>query len=95
MSVEQIHSKRKDILRLAEGHRTSNVRLFGSVVRGESRPESDVDFLVTALPGCSLLDLGGLLTDLEVLLGSRVDVVVDADLKPRLRERILREAVPL
>ncbi len=95
LTHRQVQAKRGDILRLAAEHRTANVRLFGSVVRNEERPGSDVDFLVTAQPGCSLLDLGGLLMDLQDLLGNEVDVVVDSDLKPRLRERILDEAVPL
>lgn len=93
--VETVRMKREEILRLATGHRTSNVRLFGWVARVAAGPDSDVDILVTALPGCSLFDLGGLQADLEDLLGTRVDVVVDTDLTPRLRDGILKEAVPL
>ena len=94
-TTETVRTKREEILRLATGHRTSNVRLFGSVARAAAGPDSDVDILVTALPGCSLFDLGGLQADLEDLLGTRVDVVIDTDLKPRLRDRILKEAIPL
>jgi uncharacterized protein len=90
-----LKSRRQEILRLAEGYRTANVRIFGSVVRDENDERSDVDFLVTPQPGCSLLDLGGLIVDLQDMLGCEVDVVTDDALKPRLRERVLREAVPL
>jgi predicted nucleotidyltransferase len=71
------------------------VRVFGSVARGEADEQSDIDFLVELEPGRTLLDLGGLQYDLEQLLGRRVDVVTERGLKPRIRERVLREAVPL
>jgi predicted nucleotidyltransferase len=86
---------RVDILRLAERYHASDVRVFGSVVRGGNTQASDVDVLVKTRPGCSLLDLGGLLEDLQELLGCRVDLVTEDGLKPRLRARVLREAVPL
>jgi len=86
---------RVDILRLAERYHASDVRVFGSVVRGDNTQASDVDVLVKTRPGCSLLDLGGLLEDLQELLGCRVDLVTEDGLKPRLRARVLREAVPL
>ena len=88
-------SRRAEILRLAERYRTGDVRVFGSVARGEATDASDVDRLVKPQPGCSLFDLGGLLEDLQDLLGCRVDLVTDDGLKPRLRERVLREAIPL
>lgn len=69
--------------------------MFGSVARGTADEASDIDFLVDLEPGRSLLDLGGLLMDLRELLGANVDVATPAMLKPRIRERILREAVPL
>jgi len=72
-----------------------NVRLFGSVARDEAGPDSDVDFLVDLEPGRSLLDLGGLLMDLQKLMGRKVDVVTETGLRPRLRPRVLREARPL
>lgn len=72
-----------------------NVRLFGSVARGEDDDQSDVDFLVDLEPGRSLLDLGGLLMDLQEILGRPVDVVTEKGLRERLRQRVLREAVPL
>ena len=86
---------RVDILRLAERYHASDVRVFGSVVRGDNTQASDVDVLVKTRPGCSLLDLGGLLEDLQEMLGCRVDIVTEDGLKPRLRARVLREAVPL
>jgi uncharacterized protein len=71
------------------------VRVFGSVVRGEADASSDIDFLVDMEPGRSLLDMGGLLADLEALLGRRVDVATVRRLRSRIREQALREAVPL
>ena len=69
--------------------------VFGSVARGEADAESDVDFLVELDPGRSLLDLGGLQFELEALLGRPVDVVTERGLKARIREQVLREAVPV
>ena len=69
--------------------------MFGSVARGDDRPDSDVDFLIDMEPGRSLLDIGGLLMELRELLGRNVDVVTERGLKPRIRERVLKEAVPL
>jgi uncharacterized protein len=90
-----VHTRRDEILALAAKHGARRVRLFGSVARGDFGPESDVDVLVDLEPGRSLLDLGGLLMDLQELLGCRVDVVTEAGLRPRIRERVLREAIPL
>jgi predicted nucleotidyltransferase len=96
MSIDELlKEKRPDILRLAAQHGARNVRLFGSVARGEARPDSDIDVLVELEPGRSLLDLGGLLMDLQDLLGREVDVVSENGLRDRLRERVLKEAVPL
>ena len=93
--LEQVQSKREDILQLAARRGARNVRLFGSVARNEAGPDSDVDFLVDLEPGRSLLDLGGLLMDLQKLMGCKVDVVTETGLRPRLRPRVLREARPL
>ena len=94
--IEKIlQSRRQDILALAARRGARNVRVFGSVVRGEARPDSDVDFLVDLDPDRSLLDLGGLLVDLERLLDLEVDLVTEAGLRPRLRQQILAEARPL
>jgi predicted nucleotidyltransferase len=70
--------------------------VFGSIARGDDRPDSDVDLLVDLPPGLGLLGYGRLLDDLErVLVGARVDLVPATDLKPELRDRVEREAVPL
>jgi uncharacterized protein len=92
---ELIAAKRPEILAAAARHGATNVRLFGSVVRGEANPDSDVDVLVDLEPGRSLLDLGGLLMDLQDLLGCRVDVVTEMGLHWYIRERVVRDAVPL
>ena len=92
---ETVQSKRGEILALAAQHGVRQVRVFGSMARGEARPESDVDFLVELEPGRSLLDVGGLLMDLQDLLQRKVDVVTPGGLHWYIRERILQEAVPL
>jgi uncharacterized protein len=88
-------TRRTEILRLAGQRGARRVRVFGSVVRGDTRPGSDVDFVVEMEPGRTLLDLSGLVLDLEGLLGTQVDVVTEAGLRSRIRERVLAEAVPL
>lgn len=90
--LEEVQSKREEILQLAAHRGARNVRLFGSVARNEAGPNSDVDFLVDLEPGRSLLDLGGLLMDLQRLLGRQVDVITEAGLRPRLRPQVLKEA---
>ncbi len=90
-----IQARRDQILALAAHYGASNVRIFGSVARGEARPGSDIDFLVRLEDQRSLLDLVGLWQDLEDLLGCDVDVVTERGLKERMRERVLREAVAL
>jgi predicted nucleotidyltransferase len=87
--------RRAEILNIAARHGAHNVRVFGSVARGDARPDSDIDLLVDMEPGRSLFDLGGLLFDLRMLLGVEVDVVTEKGLRPRIREDVLREAVPL
>ena len=72
-----------------------NIRVFGSVARGEADEKSDIDFIVEMEPGRSLLDLGGLLMDLQEILGRDVDVVTERGLNPRIRDRVLSEAVSL
>ena len=88
-------ARREAILRLAKNYGIRRVRLFGSVARGEDRPESDVDVLIEFEPGRSLLDQVGFRQDLEELLGRRVDVVSEGGISPYLEDRILSEAVPL
>jgi len=85
--------RRKAILDLAERYGVYDVRVFGSVARGDAGEESDVDLLVKVRPGRSLFDLGGFLMDVQDLLGCKVDDLTDEGLKPRIRQRVLREAV--
>lgn len=92
---ELLKEKRDDILRVAAKHGAYNVRVFGSAARGEADGDSDIDFLVEMEPGRSLLALGGLLMDLQELLGRNVDVATVNGLKERIRERVLKEAIPL
>jgi predicted nucleotidyltransferase len=87
--------KRSEILRLAELHGCHNVRVFGSVASGENKPGSDVDFLVDLEKGRGLLDLGGLLSDLQDLLGVEVDLIESDGIHPYIRDRVLAEATPL
>ena len=94
MTTEQlVKRKREEILRVSAQHGARNVRIFGSVARGEADEASDIDFLVEMEPGMSLLDLGGLQVELESLLGRPVDVVTVRGLKARIRSTVLREAV--
>ena len=92
---ELIQTRREDILRTASQHGAYNVRVFGSVARGEADEKSDLDLLVDMEAGRSLFDLGGLLVYLEELLGCSVDVVTEKGLRDRIRSRVLKEAVPL
>ena len=92
---ELIQARREDILRTASQHGAYNVRVFGSVARGTADEKSDLDLLVDMKPGRSLFDLGGLLVDLEELLGCSVDVVTEKGLRDRIRNRVLHEAIPL
>ena len=92
---ELLQEKREDILSIATRRGAFNIRVFGSVARGEADSKSDIDLLVDMEPGRSLFDLGGLLMDLESLLGHKVDVVTERGLRERIRDRVLREAVPL
>lgn len=90
-----LQTKRQEILALAAKHGARNVRVFGSVARGEAGPESDIDLLVELDPKRSLLDHVALIQDLEDLLGRKVDVVTERGLHRSLRKRILQEALPL
>jgi len=92
---EIIGDKREAILALAAKYGASNVRVFGAVADGEANEASDVDFLVDMEPGRSLFDMGGLLMDLQDLLGRKVDVVTEAGLHWYIRDRVIQQARPL
>jgi predicted nucleotidyltransferase len=95
MSLSELQDKREEILRTAEKYGAYNVRVFGSVARGEEDAQSDVDLLVDMEPGRSLFDLGGLLTDLQTVLGRDVDVVTEKGLRESIRNQVLSEVVTL
>jgi len=92
---ELLEDQREAILKLAREHGVKRVRVFGSMARGSAGVESDVDLLVDLEQGRTLLDLGALLMDLQDLLHRKVDVLTEGALHPRIRERVLREAIPL
>ena len=96
MAIRQVlEEKRDDILRIAARHGAYNVRVFGSVARGEDRPDSDVDLLVNVGATTSSWFPAGLILDLEQILGRQVEIVTENGLNPHLREHVLQEAVPL
>ena len=94
-ATDALKRHRTEILRLAAQYGATAIRVFGSVARGQADESSDIDFLVRMSPGRSLFDVGGLLMDLQDLLGKRVDIVTERGLGPRMRERVLREAIPV
>lgn len=89
---EALLAHRQDILRIVTTNRAANARVFGSVLHGDDSDESDLDLLVDALPGATLLDLGAIQVELEDLLGVSVDVVTPQDLPPKFRRDVLDEA---
>jgi uncharacterized protein len=96
MTLQELLAKRDEILRIADRHGAFNVRVFGSVARGEADAQSDVDVLVDydrtrRTPWFPM----GLIEELETLLGCKVDIVTEKGLKSRIRERVLQEAVSL
>jgi uncharacterized protein len=96
MSVyDLLKAKRFEILKVATEHGASNVRLFGSVARGEADEKSDVDILVDLEPGRTLLDHAALTLALQELMGCSMDVFTPNGLRERIRENVLHESVPL
>lgn len=93
--VDLVHAQREQILQLARRHGVTGVRVFGSMARGDAGPESDVDLLVEVGADPSPWFPGGLVVELEALLGRRVQVVTERGLDELLRERVLDEAIPL
>lgn len=96
MTLEELlQAKREEILKICARYGAHNVRVFGSVARGETDEQSDIDLIVDFEPGRSLLDHAGLWLELQELLGVKVDVVSSRGIKARIRERVLQEAVSL
>ena len=96
MTLHELRTTKRDqILHAAAVRGARNVRVFGSVARGDSDAQSDVDFLVDLEPGRTLSDLGGLLMELQDALGVSVDIATERGLRPRVRERVLAEAISL
>jgi predicted nucleotidyltransferase len=93
--AEHIRERHTEILRIAAKHGATQVRLIGSVARGEAGPNSDIDLLVTWAEGTSLLDHAALVLELERLLGRKVDIASDGWVKPSIREPVYRDAIPL
>ncbi len=94
-ALEVLRAKQSEIESIAAKHGAGNLRVFGSVARGDARENSDVDLLIDVVGPTTPWFPGGLLTDLESALGRRVDIVIARSLHPLLRESVLKEAVPL
>lgn len=92
-TLESLHARREAILAVASRHGASNLRIFGSVARGDTHAGSDLDVLIDLAPGRSLLDLIAVKQDLEELLDCKLDIGTARSLRPRLKERVLQEAV--
>ncbi len=90
-----LNDKREEILLIAKEHGARNVRVFGSVARGEADEKSDIDFLVQLEPGSTLLMHAAMIRELEALLGRRVEVVSERALRQKMKDRVLCEAIPL
>jgi predicted nucleotidyltransferase len=95
LTLEDLRTMRHDIVKLAQKHGATNVRVFGSVARGDARPSSDVDFLVDFPPNRSIFDLVGLWQELTALLGCEVDLVVEEQPTDRFMQNALKDAVAL
>jgi hypothetical protein len=95
ITKEAIHGKREAILEIARRYGAHDVRIFGSVARGDATEDSDLDIIVRFDPGRSLLDHGGLIMDLRELLGVKVDVIDEDGMRERFRRHALKEAIPL
>ncbi len=95
VTLEDVRARREEILALAVKNKLSDVRVVGSVARGEQHLGSDLDLLVACEPGCSLLDLVGFELDLSDLLGVKVEAATERGQKPRVEATLLRNALPL
>jgi predicted nucleotidyltransferase len=95
VTLDEIKEKRAEILKIAANYGASNVRVFGSVARGEAARASDVDLLVDMDADRSLLDMGGLLMDFQDLLACKVDLTTENSLHWYIKDKVLQEAVAL
>jgi uncharacterized protein len=95
LTAENLREKRQAILEIARRHGAHDVRIFGSVARGDNTEASDLDLIVRFDEGRTLLDHGGLLMDLRDLLGMKVDVIDEEGMRPRFRDEVMKEAIPL
>lgn len=95
MLLEELQRKKPELLKIAEKYGVSNIRVFGSVARGEERPDSDVDLLVHLEKNRDGFDLGGFQYNASELLGKYVDVVMDTNIYQPMRPYILNDATPL
>lgn len=95
LTSDLVREKRAEILQIAHRYGASNVRIIGSVARGEATAGSDLDLIVRFEPSRSLLDHGGLVMDLRELLGIGVDVIDEDAMRSRFRDHVMREAIPL
>ena len=95
LTLDELRRRREEILAIAARHGAERVRVFGSVARGDSQRDSDVDLVVEYAPETSLMDHGELIMDLEEALGCRVDVVSAGGMRERMRKRVEKEAVAL
>lgn len=93
--LERLRQRREDIQQIAARHGAFNVRVFGSVAREDAESESDIDFLIEKGPTTSSWFPAGLVLDLQTLLGRRVDIVTETALNQYVRDRVLREAIPI
>jgi uncharacterized protein len=93
--LEQLRQKRNDILAIADKYGATNLRIFGSVARGDDRPDSDIDILIDQENRWSLFDHIGMMQDFEDLLGCKVDLVTADAVRERIKDRIFKDAIVL
>ncbi len=95
MNLAQLKQYKNEIIQLAQKYNSTNVRIFGSVARGENTPDSDIDFLIDMTPEQDLFDFIRLTRELSQLLGCKVDIVHSNSLHHSIRQQILDEAISL